>query len=853
MPSQELINIIIKATDNASQTAEKVDNSLKKIGNSTSKLSNVPGFDTLRTKLSSVATTVDGKLGGALTKARAKFNSFKSTVTNVGSTIKGKFGSAIDGIRNKLSAFGNGARNTAGGLSFLKGAASMAVGILGADLVSSLMESTRASLSARGGIQAFGQRLNMSGSEVSKFQADLDKLQGTFKKVDMDVVGQQAMDMAYRLGLPKESLTQLTETSAIFTDAMQRNGRSAEDATLALADAMDGEFKRLKEIGISQEDLMKNGWSGDINDKTGLLNAMNKALKEQHYDELAKSVDSLDDAWQVLSITLSNLLESILLPLTPAIVGIINGFTSAIETIKSAWNGLPDFAKLAIGVGAVVGAIIMIAAVLWSTYIPAWIAAAAATWAAIAPVLPIAIAVGAAIGLVVAAIFEVGKAFGWWKDVGSMFDAIKAGIMRMWSAFINHPDVQAAIQIISSALSTLWSWIQQAGQAIMEFFGISTGGEWDYVRTLIESIGFAWQALTFPIRTIISLVQMAIGAFGSFYSGTLVPLGSFIMGILNPVFETLGAIWSGVMEQISGVVSVFQQFQAGQVDLLGLVTSVASALWNIWVTIAANLSVLVINLAMNLLTWATKAGSNFLRGIVIYLSQVPGRVLSYLNATRARIISQMTAWVSIARSKALQLLNGVINGIRSLPSRMLSILVSAVSAIISAGARWVSAARQKAQEVVNGASSALSGMAGAISGALSGVVDAIVAPFRQAYDTAKGIWDQIANLASSVPHVGGQGGFDGEFSFYGDSDVASGNDENVVETVTSSDDLTIDINNNVKLDLANVPVHIDTPTLIDALKDKNVLKSFVTNPDFQNLDAKVKEKVNLKINRAKGA
>ena len=140
---------------------------MKKIGNSSNKLGNVPGFDTLKSKLGSVATTVDGKLGGALTRARAKFNTFKSTLSNVGSSIKGKFGSAIDGVRNKLSSFANGSKTAASGLNFLKGAASMAVGILGADLVSSLMESTRASLNARSSIQAFGQRLNMSGDEVS--------------------------------------------------------------------------------------------------------------------------------------------------------------------------------------------------------------------------------------------------------------------------------------------------------------------------------------------------------------------------------------------------------------------------------------------------------------------------------------------------------------------------------------------------------------------------------------------------------------------------------------------------------------------------------------------------------------
>ena len=239
MPSQELINIIIKAVDEASATANKVDESLHKIHDSSSRLSRIPGFDAMKTKMSSVAQTIDGKLGGALTKARTRFSSFKNRITSVASTLKGKLGGAVDGIRAKLNTLSNSTRNVSNGMSFLKGAASMAVGMIGFELVNSLMETTRASMNARSSIQAFGGRLNMSAGEVSSFQSDLDKLQRTFKKVDMDVVGQQAMDMAYRLGLPKTSLTQLTETSAIFTDAMQRNGRSAEDATLALADAMD--------------------------------------------------------------------------------------------------------------------------------------------------------------------------------------------------------------------------------------------------------------------------------------------------------------------------------------------------------------------------------------------------------------------------------------------------------------------------------------------------------------------------------------------------------------------------------------------------------------------------------------
>ena len=847
MVSQQLLNIIIKAQDQASSTAKKVDESLKQIGKSGSMLSKIPGFDAMKTKLSGVAQTLDGKFGGALTKARNKFTSLKNTVTGVASNIKGKFGGAIDGMRNKLSGLSKSTSNLQSSFGFLRGAASMAAGMIGYDLVSSLVENTRASLNARSGIQAFGTRLNMSGTEVSKFQADLDKLQGTFKKVDMDVVGQQSMDMAYRLGLPKEALTQLTETSAIFTDAMQRNGRSAEDATLALADAMDGEFKRLKEIGISQEDLMKNGWDGDINNKTGLLNAMNKSLKEQHYDELAKSVDSLDDAWQVLSITMSNLLESVLVPLTPVLVGIVTGITGAVDSIKGvvggiidAFNGLPDFAKIGIGVGIVAGAIALIAAVLWATYIPAWMAAAAATWAAIAPVLPIIIAVGVAIGLIVAAVYEVGKAFGWWTDFGSMLDAIKSGIMRLWDAFINHPDVQAVIAAISSALSTLWSWIQQAGQAIMEFFGISTSGEFDIVRSLIEGIGLAWQIISYPIRTVITAVQAAASAFGGFWNGTLVPFGEWLSGVFGPVWTFIGDTINAIMPFVQGLTSAFSSFQAGQMSLPGLIMSIMSTLWNIYLTILSRISNAVINWATGIVSNAISGATRFVMGIVVRIIALPGKFLAYLNQTRARIVQQLTIWVNTAKQKIASFVMGIIVRLQALPGKVGNLLRAVVQTIRSAIQQWVDAAKQKAQKIVDGVRSALSNTASAVSGALSGVKDAIVKPFQDAYDQAKSLWDKVASLGQA------RGGETFE-DIMGVTNTTSAE-----ETILAGGNDSMDINHNITLDLANVPSHIDTNTLITMLSDTNVLRALTGNPDFQSLDARVKERLNLKQVRARG-
>ena len=141
----------------------------------------------------------------------------------------------------------------------------------------------------------------------------------------------------------------------------------------------------------------------------------------------------------------------------------------------------------------------------------AW-GAATAVWAAIAPFLPFI----AAAALVAVAIYEVGKAFGWWTDVSSMLDAIKAGLTEMWEAFINHPDVQAAIQAISDAFSWLTTVVGEVGQAILDFFGINESGSFDILHTLIDGIGEAWNAVRPAIMFVIDVWMQLINTVNQF-------------------------------------------------------------------------------------------------------------------------------------------------------------------------------------------------------------------------------------------------------------------------------------------------------------------------------------------------
>ena len=380
------------------------------------------------------------------------------------------------------------------------------------------------------------------------------------------------------------------------------------------------------------------------------------------------------------------------------------------------------------------------------------IPAIAESWALLAPWLPF-IAIGAAIVLV---IYEIGKAFGWWTDVSSMIDAIWAGIQRLWSAFINNPDVQAAITVVSGALQTLWSWITQAWQALMDFFGIATGGDFDIVRALIDGIGNAWNMVREPIMAVISIIQTVLGVVWSVATGNM------------DAITAIQTIWQGLVANMPVILNaLFQVFKAIWTSILNFVTSLVRSMVN---------------------------------RIVSFMTSLIGKVRSALMGVVASIRSAIQAWITAAVQKVTQLVNDVVTWFKSLP--------------------------------------------GKISDALSGVVSAITKPFQNAYDTVKGIVDNISNkVQEGLNYVGQLAGYAG-----GDNLAAGGDSYSV-----GSQKIEVETTNRVILDLENVPAHIDTRALIEMLSNTEVLRALTGNRDFQDLDSKVKLEIARRANRARGA
>ncbi|MGN0093806.1 MAG: hypothetical protein ACI37V_05065, partial [Methanobrevibacter sp.] len=330
------------------------------------------------------------------------------------------------------------------------------------------------------------------------------------------------------------------------------------------------------------------------------------------------------------------------------------------------------------------------------------------------------------IGAVIFAVYELGKAFGWWDDVGSMIDAIKNNIGRLWDAFINHPDVQATIHAIGDA----WKWLNDSLKPVVDWlkgiwnqiFPESAKDKVDGTRIIIDSIGAAFKGISVPIRFAIMVLQGAWSVLSSLV-GTAVGIGQGIYDALKPivcillgcspgivpalgkVLEIFGTVWNTIVSLLSGIIpSVLTAIQP-VLDILTLIGEFLLGTFQFaWQTI-----ILVFMTVWNHLQQIILIFSQFLSG-QITLSAMLGQIweviksmfFSVLTIIITRVGSFAKSLVSRAISAARGFVSAIISRISSLPGRVYSYLISVASRIISAGASWVSSGISTASRMVSG-------------------------------------------------------------------------------------------------------------------------------------------------------
>lgn len=621
-------------------------------------------------------------------------------------------GSAFSSVESKAKGMG----------SAVSGAVGMAVGMIGYDLFNSLVEAGRGAVNASGQLDYFAGRLGMSEQQSANFRSELDSMQQEFKKVNMTAVGATAEDLASRYQLPIDKLGDLTNMTAVMSSEFIRNGRSQEDAVLAVADAMDGQFKRLQEIGITQDTLKKNGWNGNLEDQASLIDALNKSMEGLGYDKIAKDITNLDDAYAALTVTGGNLIASVLVPLTPIIIQITEGISNLINFVMhNGWaQGAILIAALAVGFVLLAGSLVTAegAFIGFEALMPAFITslygvasgfmaitiAGAPLWAIVAVIAAIALAV-----------YELGIYFGWWSDVGSMLAAISDGVRRLWEAFINNPHVQAAIAAVQNALQQLWTFVQPVfaaiGQAWTNLFG-EAGSKPDVVRGIIDAFG--------------RLGDIAAQAFG-----TISSVASQAYSALAPIGATISRIVTVISRLFSGEIS-FEGAIFGLINNLGILSSQMGQL-------------------------SLRVGRMLFNGIINAIRPLPARIWQFLMQAANRILSFGLVAANLARMAGLRILQGMVNNIRQIPARVGAFMRQIPSRISSAAGAAVSAAMNLANSAKDAVVQGFQGMADTVYQEFMNIGSKINDAVSGAVSAAANFGSQIKDAVLNALHIASPG------------------------------------------------------------------------------------------------
>lgn len=208
---------------------------------------------------------------------------------------------------------------------------SMALTMWGFNELMDIYNNTYSHINAEGQRDYFADRIGMDTKALNGFKGEIASMQKQYQKLDMTVVGANALETASKYGVASKDLGNLTKVMAIYGSEFVKQGRSQEDSILAINDALDGELRRLKEVGIGKEELEATGlWSGKESDKTGMILALLQIADERGYTKTAQEITNLSDAIQVLEVRLAidlaqafHIIEPILTETAKVFIGLL--------------------------------------------------------------------------------------------------------------------------------------------------------------------------------------------------------------------------------------------------------------------------------------------------------------------------------------------------------------------------------------------------------------------------------------------------------------------------------------------------------------------------------------------------
>ena len=388
---------------------------------------------------------------------------------------------------------------------------------------------------------------------------DLD----SFKKM-MEGAGAQATLFGTDIQTIADKYSGFASRSKIMEKALANTGITVEE----LGEALGIQGATIDDVNDKWKEMDENQRAAAL----GMAASMNEGQTAN--EEYKKSWAGLQAQLDIAKGRLERLAGEVLLPvLIPAIelaARVLNWLGDVINgLINGPLGGLISIIGASAAAFALAVPAYMAVSAAYGLLTGAASTAATALWAALAPVLPFIVA-GAALAYVV---YEIGKAFGWWTDVSSMMDAIWAGVQRLWSAFINHPDVQGFIQGISEAWKAMQPFIKAIIDAVLRFFKVDNKSSFDLVRTLINAVGAAWKAMTAPIRLVISIVKTFLSTVKSVVSQAKATIQSLnninLSSLTNKLTKPFTDAYNRIAKEVDKIKAKASQIASNPLGALG--------------------------------------------------------------------------------------------------------------------------------------------------------------------------------------------------------------------------------------------------------------------------------------------
>ena len=372
--------------------------------------------------------------------------------------------------------------------------------------------------------------------------------------------------------LNKDEMTATTKTMADYMSASATMGKQAiesqQDIMKYLLDGNTAELER-GSIVSSRVDKLK-----EASTFTERQVAMQEVLNELGYGGISTQDTMLNKQaeWEGMLYNSQDMLSSMWLGAEKGAMDFILKLNDATDGI--AGLGIAILTQFGPGIASI-GQGLMTLTPAMLELISTYGSLGAAASAGFAPIMafitgPVGIAIAAIIALAIA-IYEVGKAFGWWNDLGSMLDSIRAGVMSLWDAFMSNEYVIQIIDLLKQAFTDVWNVVNEVGSAIMSaLFG--TSGEFDILGMAIQGL----QAILSVVGPVIVVVlQGVIFVFQNLYNTA--------KAVFPYIQQAIITAFSIIIAPIQVGISVFNALQ-------GVWNSAKSTVQNLSNTISSALS-----------------------------------------------------------------------------------------------------------------------------------------------------------------------------------------------------------------------------------------------------------------------